>query len=158
MPEVSQGLPGITPKIFKEFIQELIGRFVEDSHQEILKVYKGKRHYFSYQLTDLGSFDIEVTETGDHVVHWEPTGKARLQYIADSVTFDDVMTNRIAPFDAFFRRSVKVKGSVGEAIKLLAMVPALQKAYIKTRGEIAERYGLYELNAEYPIPEKLPDD
>ncbi len=152
MHKENPGLPGITPDIFKEFIQEMMLKFVNESRPEILKTYKGKQHFFTYEITDLGTFDVEVRAEGDHIIYWTPTGQARLKYSADSIAFDDVMTARVAPFDAFFRRRIKVKGSVGEAIKLLSIIPPLQKAYIKTRQEISQKYGLEELNREYPIP------
>ncbi len=149
------GLPDVTRDIFVEFIEKLIEYYVRDSRVQIGMAMRGKRRFFSFQVTDFGLvFQIEGTPEGDIVIHWKPANPSHMEYIADSKTFDNICTGRVSAAEAYLRKKVKVKGSVNDAIRYLELIANLQKAYIGARQEIAEKYSLRELASQYPIPIK----
>lgn len=150
------GLPGITPEIFREFIENMMRYYVSEGREQIIKTFRDRNRFFAYEITDIDlSFQAEVTDDGDCVINWDPVAKSGMRYIADAETFDDMMTGRVPAAEAFLRRRVKVKGALADAIRFLTVIPYLQRAYVKSRREIVEKYGLHELAREYPVPGEI---
>ncbi|GEM_PF-4337619 len=148
------GLPGVTNEIFREFIERMMRYYVSEAREVIAKTFKDKNRFFTYEISDIGiSFQAGVTDDGDCIIHWNSMRESGMKYVADALTFDDMMTTRVPPAVAFLQKRVKIHGPLGDAIRFLAVVPYLQKAYIKARGEIVREYGLGELACNYPVPE-----
>ncbi len=154
MDEEISGLPGVTREIFREFIERMIKYYVSEAKDIIATTFRGKNRFFTYEITDLGiSFQAEVTDNGDCVIHWEPVYESGMRYIADALTFDDMMTTRVPPGVAFLQKRVNIVGSLRDTIRFLAVVPYSQKAYIRVSGEIIQKYGPDQLASDYPVPE-----
>lgn len=148
------GMPGVTPEIFREFVTNMMRYYVEDSREVIVETFKKADRFLAYDIPDMGIlFEIEVTDDGDCLLHWEPTGKSRLKFIADSLVFDDMMTRRQSAMEIFLRRRASIEGPVKQAFRIMGVMSHIQRAYVRSRGEIVEKYGLDELDRDYPVPE-----
>ena len=137
-----KGIPGVTPDIFKEFLEKAIAYVCMDNRSVVRDVFKSQHDFFGYTFPGLAELECEVTENDDILVHWGPSTRSRMKYIVGLADFDDVMMDKTAPMTAIVLKKLKVDGPMTEAMKFITFMPALKLAYKKARKEIGHKYDL----------------
>jgi hypothetical protein len=138
-------IPGMTIEILKDFIQ-MTNAFMAVENPSVIKdIFKGKHDFFGLTFPGLLEVEVEVHENGEIDTHWCVPKRSKLRAEVSLTDFDNIMLDKLAPMLAITTQKVKMDGCITEAMKFIAILPALKKPYQKARKKISQKYKLADL-------------